>query len=49
MKNMVRVIESVGAGYAYIKHKYPSKIEVVGSYYVFNTELVHRVPFRGMK
>lgn len=47
MKNIVRVVESVGAGYAYVKHHYPRKVEIVNGCYVFSNKLVHRAPFRG--
>lgn len=46
--HVIRVVESVGAGYSYVKHHYPRKIELVNGLYVFNSQLVHRVPSRGV-
>ena len=47
LKSSVRVIESIGAGYGYIKHQYPITMTTVGCYYVFSTKFVHRgqLPF----
>lgn len=49
LKRSVRVTESVGAGYGYIKHQQLVVMTTVGCYYVFNTKVVHRGQLQFLK